>query len=254
MGYFLIKDIKVDTIKQKVERIPIMNLDLPTYSSLFQPRKYISYEVKPLDQESPGKSQITFTIVLFFLAGFLLYLASNLVFTPLSAFMLDLSIGASYIFWIFLAYYITSVVGFTFAGKWVDKKGNRKILLVGVITRIAAYGTFTIFAFLTLSVTSSFIASFIIVITLLVVSGISYSLMNVALQNTLPRLVKRNIGEVLALYSVIIGASAIVGSLFSGFIAKILGYHWLFLFAVIFAVVAFLIYFKAIKKDITPPQ
>jgi len=88
----------------------------------------------------------------------------------------------------------------------------------------------------------------VLVIILLIFSGLSYSLQNVALQNCLPRLVQKNMGEILAIYSIIIGVSAILGSLFSGIIAESLGYSWLFLFSVIFASIACLIYLITLKK------
>ncbi len=248
LGFLVIKDIAVDKIIQKAERTPVMNLDLPYYSSIYTPRKTISYQVK--DKESPSKRQMTKTLVLFFLGSFTLYLASNFTFTPLPAFMsVDLLIMEFLIFWIYLGYYAISVLGYTFAGNWIDKHGNRKILLIGVITRIAVYGAFAIFAIFTLTIAGSAVA-YTMIIILLICSGISYSLMNVALQNTLPRLIEKNIGEILALYSIVVGISAIIGSFLSGFIAETLGYPWLFLLSVIFGVLALVIYLKAVKKDI----
>ncbi len=243
LGYFFIKDIRIDRIRQKVERVPIINLDLPFYSSLYTPRKVVSYESQVKD--APTKSQITSTLILFFLASFALYLASNFTFTPLPAFITqELLIAPSFIFWIFLGYYIVSVVGYTFTGTWIDKMGNRNVLFIGLLIRIVVYGVFAIFSILTLA----FTGSFALVILLLIFSGISYSLMNVALQNTLPRLIQKNLGEILAIYSIIVGISAIIGSFFSGFIAETLGYLWVFLFSLIFAGIALAIYYKAIKK------
>ncbi|HUX99961.1 MAG TPA: MFS transporter [Candidatus Deferrimicrobium sp.] len=245
LGFFTIKDIKKDKISEyKFEKSPIINADLPMYSSVLQIRRPISYKVAPKD--APMKSQITKGLVMFFIAGFALFLASNLTFTPLAAYISqDLAIPESWIFWIFLGYYMISVVGYTFAGNLIDKQGNRKILFIGLIIRIGVYVAFTIFTFFIITM----IGSFITVIILLVFSGISYSLMNVALQNTLPRMVQKNVGEVLALYSIIVGISAIIGSFFSGFIAQSLGYFWLFLFSIIFAVIAGLIYLKGLDKN-----
>ena len=252
LGYLIIKDISKEKIQFKIERTPILNLDLPSYSSLFQPRKLISYEIKPSEKDTPTKSQITSTLIMFFLGGFSLYLASNLTFTPLPAFITGLSIESSFVFWIFLSYYAVSVVGYTFAGNWIDRMGNRKVLFIGILIRMVVYATFTIFALLAFygMFAGATTSSFIIIIILLIFGGMSYSLMNVSLQNTLPRLVQRNIGEVLAIYSIIIGSSAILGSFFSGFIAETLGYHWLFLFSVIFSGIAFAIYLKSVKKNI----
>ncbi|MFX1296769.1 MAG: MFS transporter, partial [Promethearchaeota archaeon] len=176
-------------------------------------------------------------------------------FTPLPAFMSQasssggLEIPEYLIFWIYLSYYAVSVIGYTFAGNLIDKQGNRKILFIGVTIRIVIYLVFAIFSIFT-AIAAGTPFGYITIILLLIFSGISYSLMNVALQNTLPRLITKNIGEVLALYSIIAGISSIVGSFFSGLIVENpgLGYLWLFIFSVIFAGIAFAIYFKAVKK------
>ncbi len=253
LGYLLIKDVSKDKLKNKVERIPIMNMDLPYYSSIYTPRKVISYEIKSKDEEEPKKSQFTMTLILFFLASFAMYLASTLTFTPLPAFIISPSLGginASSVFWIFLGYYVVSVIGYTFAGNWIDKKGNRKILFIGLLIRIAVYALFAIFAVLVVTLVFTLTISFVIIVILLVFSGMSYALMNVALQNTLPRLIQRNVGEILAIYSIIVGISGILGSFFSGMIVEAsgLGYPWLFLFSVIFAGIAMAIFFKAVQK------
>lgn len=252
MAFLTIKEITTDKSKEyKVARTPIVNEALPIYSSLVQSRRILSYKMEPQDQKDPTKSQITATLLLFFGGAFSLFLASNLTFTPLAAYIsqtppLGLGISESFVFWIFLGYYAVSVIGYTFAGNWIDKQGNRKIFYMGLIMRVAVYVVFAIFTFFILDVTSAFI----VIIVLLVFAGLSYSLMNVALQNTLPRLIKKNVGEILALYSIIVGVSAILGSFFSGLIAENMGYLWLFLFSVIFAALAGVIYWKAIKKDI----
>jgi hypothetical protein len=246
IGFFTIKDISKDTILQKVEKMPLINLDLAFYSSLIQPRKILFYDIEARDQEGPTKLQFTKTLGLFFLAGFALYLASNFTFTPLAAFITkELNIFQGCYFWIFVGYYIIAVVGYTFAGSWIERKGNRKILFIGNIIRIAVYIVFTILALVYLAF--GMIGSLIMVIILLIFSGISFSLMNVALQNCLPRLVEKKVGVIYALYNIVIGISAILGSLFSGMIASI-GYSWLFLFSVVFASVACLIYYIALKK------
>lgn len=250
IGFLAIKDISKDNIKDyKLDRLPIINSDLPVYSSLLQVRNPIKFKMEA--KEGLSKSQFTKVLIMFFLAAFSLFLASNLTFTPLSAYMSqNLSIPDAYIFWIFLGYYIISVVGYTFAGNWIDKKGNRKILYLGLIIRIGVYGAFAIFAILFTYITFGMIGSFITVIILLVFAGISFSLMNVALQNILPRLIKKNVGEILALYSIIVGVSAIIGSFCSGFIAEVFSYFWLFLFSIIFAVIAGIIYLKTLDKNI----
>jgi len=247
IGFFTIKDISKEKILQKIEKTALINLDLAFYSTLVQPRKILSYKVEAKDQETPIKKQFTATLGLFFLGGFTLFLASNLTFTPLAAFVTqDLTIPASYYFWIFIGYYLVSIVGYTFAGNWIDRKGNRKILLIGNLLRISVYVVFVIFSLIFLLL--GMLGSLVLIIILLIFSGFSYSLQNVALQNCLPRLVQKNMGEILAIYSIIVGVSAILGSFFSGLIAESLGYAWLFVFSVIFAAVACLIYLVTLKK------
>ncbi|MDD1776720.1 MAG: MFS transporter [Candidatus Helarchaeota archaeon] len=247
IGFFIIKDVSKEKILQKIEKTALINLDLAFYSTLVQPRKILSYKVEAKDQETPTKKQFTATLGLFFLGGFTLFLASNLVFTPLAAFVTqEVTIPVSYYFWIFIGYYLVSIIGYTFAGNWIDRKGNRKILLIGNLLRISIYAVFVIFSLIFFVL--GMVGSLILVIILLIFSGLSYSLQNVALQNCLPRLVQKNMGEILAIYSIIVGISAIIGSFFSGLIAESLGYSWLFVFSVIFAGVACLIYHLTLKK------
>ncbi len=247
IGFFTIKDVSKDRIAQKIEKTALINLDLAFYSTLVQPRKILSYKVEAKDQVTPTKKQFTATLGLFFLGGFTLFLASNLTFTPLAAFVTqDLTIPVSYYFWIFIGYYLVSIIGYTFAGNWIDRKGNRKILFIGTLLRISVYVVFVIFSLIFLVL--GMVGSLVLVIILLIFSGLSYSLQNVALQNCLPRLVQKNMGEILAIYSIIVGVSAILGSLFSGIIADSLGYSWLFLFSAIFASIACLIYLITLKK------
>ena len=245
IGFFTIKDMSKDKVLQKIEKTALINLDLGFYSSLIQPRKILLYKPEVKDQEAPTKKQFTAALGLFFLGGFTLFLASNLTFTPLAAFITQ-TVPESCYFWIFVGYYAVSVIGYTFAGNLIDRKGNRKILFVGTLIRIAVYIFFIIFSLIILAV--GVVGSLIVVIILLIFSGLSYSLQNVALQNILPRLVQKNIGEILAIYSIIIGISAVLGSFFSGMIAESLGYAWLFLFSVVFASIACLIYYLTFKK------
>jgi len=247
MGFFTIKDISKDKILQKIEKTALINLDLAFYSSLIQPRKILIYNIEARDQEEPMKLQFTKTLGLFFLAGFALYLASNFAFTPLAAFITQqLTIHESYYFWIFIGYYVVSVIGYTFAGNWIEKSGNLKILFIGNLIRIAVYAVFVMLSLMFLAFGTT--GSLITIIVLLVFSGISFSLMNVTLQNILPRLIEKKVGEMLAIYNIVIGISAILGSLFSGLIARSIGYSWLFLFSVMFASIACLIYFMTLKK------
>ena len=103
MGFLMIKEVSTDKVKYKVERAPIMNMDLPMYSSVYIPKKPISYDITKESIDSSLRSQITKTIIMFFLASFTLYMASNLTFTPLPAFMTDNLVIAEYlIFWIYL--------------------------------------------------------------------------------------------------------------------------------------------------------
>lgn len=258
IGFFTIKDISKDRVSQKIEKLALINMDPAFYSSLIQPRKIISYKVEAKDKEISMKKQFTAALGLFFLGGFTLFLASNLVFTPLAAFVTQeaepvyggLGIPGEFYFWIFIGYYLVSIIGYTFAGNWIDRMGNRKILLIGNLLRISVYVVFIIFSLIAFIL--GMVVSLILIIILLIFSGLSYSLQNVALQNCLPRLVQKNLGEFLALYSIIIGVSAIIGSFFSGIIAEVLGYSWLFVFSVIFAIISCLIYIVTLKKAAIP--
>ncbi|MFX0064032.1 MAG: MFS transporter [Candidatus Hermodarchaeota archaeon] len=251
LAYLIIREIPTDKTKYKIEKLPILNLDLPVFSSIYQPRKSIPYTGEKTEKgvEKHSKS----LIILFLLAGFMFFLSSTLTFTPLPAFITSsgptgLSIDPAWVFWIFLAYYGISVVGYIFAGNWIDKMGNRKILFVGLIVRTGVYAFFVVFAYLVTQGIVTLVGSTLVVVILLMFSGMSFSLMNVALQNTIPHLIQENLGELLALYSIVIGVSSIIGSFSSGFIAETYGYPWLFLLSVIFGIIAFLIYFISVKE------
>lgn len=246
IGFLTIKDVTKDQFNHKINKSALINADLPVFSSLIQARKIVPYKLTL--EKTPMRKNVTFSLILFFLAAFSLFLASNFTFTPLPAFIKqNLGIEESYIFWIFLAYYVISVVGYTFAGNWIDKYGNRKILFTGLLTRGGVYAAFSIFSLFTISLIGSW-GAIVGVILLLTFAGLSYSLMNVALQNILPRLIQKNVGEMLAIYSIIVGASSILGSFFSGFIAESIGYSWLFVFSVIGACIAGIIYWQALRK------
>ncbi|MHA1265336.1 MAG: MFS transporter [Candidatus Helarchaeota archaeon] len=246
LGFLTLRDTTKDVFKHRIEKSAIINLDLPVYSSVFQPKSTTPY--KPSEKEAHVRTIIPLALILYFLAAFTFFLSSNFTFTPLPAFInVELGIAESSIFWIFLGYYIVSVIGYTFTGNLIDRHGNRKILFIGLVMRLVVYGIFTIFSFYTLTMQGTTNA-FIGVIILLIFAGLSFAFMNVALQNILPRLVQKNIGEILAINTIIIGAASILGSFSSGFIAETIGYPWLFGFSILTAGIAGLIYWFALKK------
>ncbi len=245
LGFFFIKEVSTEKVRHKKDKMTDMKLAF--YSSTYELHKIRPTKVQR-DEDLRAR------VILFLIGTFVLYLAFNLIFTPLPAFMLEeLKIAEYLIFWVYLGYFAISVVGYSFAGNWIDKKGNRTVLFIGLFTRIVVYSGFAIFSLFIVNVAGG-PSALVIVIILLIFGGIAFSLMNVALQNTLPRLIKKDLGEVLGVYYIVIGLSAIVGSFFSGFIAEFLSYAWLFLIAVICTVIAFAIYFKIVKKRGLPPS
>ncbi|MHA1269506.1 MAG: MFS transporter [Candidatus Helarchaeota archaeon] len=247
MGFFLLHDKKPEKMLLLKREFPIVGiLDLPIYSSLLY--KKVIYSLQKRDSETKGNYYFTKYVVIFLIAIFIFYLSSSLTFTPLSAFMkINLNINDSWIFWIFLSYYVILTISFLFVGNAVDKYGNRKMLFLGLSLRIVTYILFTVFSMITLSGFNGLLSLIIIA----GIAGFSISFIKVVFSNIYPRLFdnRENLGEMLAVFSIIGGLAGIIGSYLSGYIAEltIYGYFLLFLTSTILAGLSLLIFFL-VKK------
>ncbi|MHA1229284.1 MAG: MFS transporter [Candidatus Helarchaeota archaeon] len=245
MGVFLLKDLRpmdVSLPKLRLERQIVGNLDIPLYSSLLYKKPAFRKRL----QEISAKLKLHFTkyVIIFLVAIFLFYLSSSLTFTPLSAFMkLQSKIPDSWIFWIYLSYYVILTVSFIFVGKTIDKYGNRKILFLGLSLRILTYILFTIYSMLTFE----FIIGVVGFIILAGIAGFSISFLKVVFSNVYPRLLpdEEDLGEMLAVLSIVGNGAGIIGAYLSGYIAEqfIYGYFMLFLISAILAGISTVVFF-----------
>ena len=247
MGISLLHDLRQkDFIKPKTEYQNIGNMEIPIYSSIFF--KKIAFVQQKNNISAKSKYHFTKYVVIFLVAIFIFYLSSSLTFTPLSAFMkLRLNLSDSWIFLIFLSYYVILTISFIFVGKAIDKYGNRKMLLLGLVLRIFTYVLFSVFSLMAFPWLSSFVALLIIA----GIAGFSISFIKIAFSNIYPRLFpnRENLGEMLSIFSIVGSLAGIIGSYVSGYIADsfITGYFILFLGSTVLALASFLIFF-VIKK------
>jgi MFS family permease len=247
MGFLILKDTeKKDLSLPKREVQPFGSLDLPFYASA----SYVNIAFGTLnekigairDDKAGLRYKFTKYVLIFFLSVFIFNLGSSLTFTPLSAWMITiLKFDESYIFWIYLSYYLILTISYLFVGKSIDKYGNRKMAFLGLSAKIIAYILFIAISIVILPELGYLIGLLVI----LGISGLSISFVKVVFSNIFPRLTgEENLGEMLAIYSIIGSSAGIIGSFLSGIIAEssVFGYFFLFLISVGLTGLSFLIF------------
>jgi MFS family permease len=174
----------------------------------------------------------------YLLATFVVFLGIEVFFTPFPV-MLEEELGFTDT-QIFLAFFFISavtVVGYSWAGKFIDRKGNRKAQLL-------AWGLMIpVFALTVLSLLSTALGYPVLVIVIMfgaiVVGGIAFTIINIAGTTTASEIAPEKVrGEAVGAFNAMMGVGAIVGGVLGGAIATFLGYYWVNIVALLISAVA----------------
>ncbi|MDD1769386.1 MAG: MFS transporter [Methanomassiliicoccales archaeon] len=183
------------------------------------------------------------------------YIVVFLIFTGFLTFYVGLPIflssyvglSSSIVFIIYLASSLTSALIYGLAGKWVSKKGGKKMQMASIAIRIMVIPTFFVVTLFPMSV-----------ITLTVVFCLLHAVMgfcwaNIAVAGN-ALVSNMSFGDfrtqALGMYSAIQGIASIAGCLIGGFVANYSGYLETFLLAIAFIIVGLVILaFTNVEKE-----
>jgi MFS family permease len=171
-------------------------------------------------------------------ATFVIFLAMEIFFTPFPV-MLEEELGFTDT-QIFLAFFFISavtVVGYSWAGKFIDKQGNKKAQLIAWGLMIPVF-TFTMVS-LMLTNSGNPILPIAVMFGAIIVGGIAFTIINIAGTTTASEIAPEEVrGEAVGAFNGMMGVGAIIGGILGGAIAVFLGYYWVNMVSVLISAAA----------------
>jgi MFS family permease len=161
----------------------------------------------------------------YLVSSFVLFVGIQVFYTPFPVMLHEeLGMDSSRIFLVLLVSAVTSASMYTWAGREIDRLGNRRAQLKAWGVRAVLFPSFTL-ALAAMAVGQPLVA-FAIVIAVNGATGLMFTIVNVAGMTTASELAPEPIrGEVLGAYNAIIGLGSIVGGFLGGAIAAAAGYY-----------------------------
>lgn len=181
---------------------------------------------------------------IYLLATFVLFLGIELFFTPFPV-MLEQELGFTDT-QIFLAFFFVSavtVVGYTHAGRYIDRKGNKRSQLVAWGLMVPVFAV-TILSLLMAGYGNSVLA-LITMFTAIVIGGLAFTVINIAGTTTASELAPEEVrAEAVGAFNSMMGMGAIIGGTVGGVVTIFLGYYWLNIVAMLLSALAIAILYK----------
>ncbi len=180
----------------------------------------------------------------YLVATFVVFLGMEVFFTPFPV-MLEEKLGFNDTE-IFLAFFFISavtVVGYSWAGRFIDKQGNRKAQLItwGLLIPVFAL---TIVSLLTTELGNPIIP-IVIMFGAIIVGGVAFTVINIAGTTTASEIAPPEVrAEAVGAFNGTMGVGAIIGGILGGAIAVYWGYYWVNIVALMISAAALGILFK----------
>lgn len=171
----------------------------------------------------------------YYIVVFLIFTGFLTFYVGLPIFLSDyVGLSSSTVFIIYLASSLTSALVYGPAGKWVSKRGGKKMQMISIAIRIVTIPTFFI---VTMFPTSAIMLA-VVFCALHAVMGFCWANIAVAGNALVSNMSYKDFRtQALGMYSAIQGIASIAGCLIGGFVANYLGYLETFLLAIAFVIV-----------------
>jgi MFS family permease len=172
---------------------------------------------------------------LLYLSIFCFFLSAGLFNTSLVPALDANNLSGLLIFLVILLGMVVQIVSFRFAGRYTERRSLVRSATAGLMLRAVAYGLIGVFAY----VLAGFWFLFPILIFYPLASGIAYSIYYTAI-NTMVfnSLSPRHNGSHLGVFSALVGAAMMAGSLSSGFVSFYRGFYVTFIISSISLIIS----------------
>jgi MFS family permease len=158
-------------------------------------------------------------------ATFVLYVGVQVFYVPFPVMLSqEMALGSSQIFVVYLASALAAAAMYAWAGREVDKLGNRRAQVLGWSGRAIIFPAFILA--LMVAQQGLHLAGFGLILLFNGLLGAMFSIVSVAgITTALDLSPKRGKGEAVGAYNSVMGMGMILGGLMGGLIASIHGYH-----------------------------
>ena len=176
------------------------------------------------------RSVFTRQLPLLYMSFFLFFMAGNLFFTSYTPFLKSREMGDSGVFTVFSALFVLQASIYPMTGGMCMRFGEGRVALLAIGLRIAGFSAAVVTAMLTVRNSSLLVAS----VASIAMVGSAYAFYNTSGSVLLFRsLAAGKQGELLGVYSALIGIAGFVGSIVSGYLSFHFGYALTFMTAAV---------------------
>jgi MFS family permease len=202
--------------------LPLMFINVPRPSDFRRVFRGLRYE-------------LTSYVPLFYISTVLFYFSSGVFNTSFVPALSNFSLSAGEIFAVILAGTVVQALAFQFAGGYIARRSLASASIQGLLLRGGCYALMGIFALI--SAGNAFIFPALVLYPL--AAGVAfvayYTSSNTMMFNTVQG---RSPGSALGVYSAVVGFATLAGSLASGFISILSGFHVTFISAGLILLIA----------------
>lgn len=171
--------------------------------------------------------------ILFCLGVLMFSFATQMTFTPLPIFFLNVGVSSSSIFFVFLFNSLGSLFGYIFCEGWIENHGERRAVQVSSLFRAFLFPLISAFIYL------PYTASLTLAILILVLIGVFWSMFTISTNVLCMEIIPE--GRV-GFYTGVIELGSATGMLVGGFISMLLGFNLLFMLSGILFTLSFIIF------------
>ena len=190
----------------------------------YLPSQFLSRpgEIRKARRHGPGWG---LQLDLYLVASFTVFVGFLVFYTPFPVMLADeLALSESQIFAVYLTSSIMAAALYGWAGREVDRIGNKRAQLGAWVARIFIFGAFAVA--LLMMARGNGMAAFVLAAALNGAAGAMYAIVGVAGTTTVTKLAPSNIqGAALGAYNAVVGVGIVVGSVLGGLIAASLGWY-----------------------------
>jgi len=181
---------------------------------------------------------------IYLVATLIIFAGMEVFFTPFPVMMAEeMGLSDTAIFLVFLTASFVTVLTYAWAGRFVDRKGNKRSQLTswGLVSLVFPLAIIS----LLLSSSEYSLMALIVLLGFMGLLGMMFTVITIAGTTTATELVPENIrGEALGAYNAMMGLGVIIGGSFGGVIGVVLGYYWINAIAFLTCIAAVIILLK----------
>jgi MFS family permease len=190
----------------------------------YMPSQFLSRpgEIRKARRHGPGWG---LQLDLYLVASFTVFVGFLVFYTPFPVMLADeLALNDSQIFAVYLTSSIMAAALYGWAGREVDRIGNKRAQLSAWVARVFIFGAFALA--LLLMARGDHVAAFVLAAALNGAAGAMYAILSVAGTTTVTKLAPSSIqGAALGAYNAVVGVGIVVGGVLGGVIAGAFGWY-----------------------------